>query len=205
MATQSASPKCLNCGSACVDFHPSCWLSLVCCMSLFNIQIRNQRRNCGLSTINHEEPSQFLRMGPSWVNSCPIKWIDTTSGQDGKRRQSDNPLIEVPSSSSNGPEWHLQIGHIIYDTQGIANTKMFQQNRQSQLANTAVAASPFYFFTRLSGMCGMWLEAQWQNRFSNLTLSILKWQQTGPQENNGKQLVKYHPAPKVVGNWPMPK
>ena len=39
----------------------------------------------------------------------------------------------------------------LYGTQGTAYAKMFQQNRQSQLANTAVVAeSPFYFFTRLS-------------------------------------------------------
>lgn len=102
MATQSASPKCLNRGSACVDLtcitHVSgCPWCAPCRFSIY--KSANQRRNRGLSTINHEEPSQFLRIGPSWVNSCPINWIDTTSGQDCKRRQSDNPLIAVPSSS----------------------------------------------------------------------------------------------------------
>ena len=151
-----------------VVLHVLTWLALpmfsgcplVCCMSLFqsvNPQTKEETAVCLPSIMKNRR--SFLRIGPSWVNSCPIKWIDTTSGQDGKAatiRQSTNcsPFVLF--------EWTWMTPVCKLGTLYMAHKALHMQRCSNRIANLNSPTLQWWqsllFISShgcLSGMCGI--------------------------------------------------
>lgn len=162
MATQSASPKCLNRGSACVDLtcitHVSgCPWCAACRFSI--CKSANQRRNRGLSTINHEEPSQFSsnRTIMSQLMSHKMNWYNLGPGwQAATIRQSTNcsPFVLF--------EWTWMTPVCKLGTLYMAHKALHMQRCSNRIANLNSPTLQWWqsllFISShgcLSGMCGI--------------------------------------------------